>query len=142
MDTNGKDDGVMREFETGATRDTAKGKLDMEGFTHPMVEKQFAKYMNMHRYQSDGSIRDSDNWQNGIPTKVYMKSLRRHHDDTWLEHRGFNTPNGIIANLCGVIFNAKGMLHEVLKARGWKLQDFDGTEPIPEKEELFKKLGV
>lgn len=137
-----EDNGTIRKFESGATRDTAEGKLDMEGFTHPMVEKQFAKYMNMHRYQSDGEIRDSDNWQKGIDLEAYAKSLRRHHDDFWGQHRGFKSDNGIIADLCGIMFNTRGYLLEVLKARGFNLQDFDGTQPIPEKVELFKKLGI
>jgi hypothetical protein len=126
------DDKVMRSFDTGATRDTAEGKLDMEGFTHPMVMKQFAKYMNMNRLQSDGNLRDSDNWQKGIPIDAYMKSLTRHRDDLWLEHRGFPTEAGKIAALCGIIFNAHGYLLEHLKTIDFVLQDFDGCEPTPE----------
>ena len=42
-----EDNGTIRKFESGATRDTADGKLDPEGFTNPMVMKQFYKYMNM-----------------------------------------------------------------------------------------------
>ena len=128
------DDKTMRSFDTGATRDTAEGKLDMEGFTHPMVMRQFAKYMNMNRLQSDGQLRDSDNWQKGIPIDAYMKSLKRHCDEVWLNHRGFGFPReaGIKAALCGIMFNSMGMLLEVLKADTWKLQDFDGDEPTPE----------
>jgi len=136
-----RDDGTLRTFASGATRDTATGKLDMEGFTHPMVEKQFAKYMNMHRYQSDGSLRDSDNWQKGIDLEAYAKSLRRHHDDFWAGHRGFESENGMIADLCGILFNARGYLFEILKARGFELQEFDNGDPIPEKVEMFKRLS-
>jgi len=132
---NDVDDGVLRTFGTGATRDTADGKLDPEGFTHPMVLKQFYKYMNMNRLQSDGTLRASDNWQKGIPRDAYIKSLKRHVDDAWLEHRGFSTDSGIIAALCGAMFNSMGMLLEVLKDRGMILQDFDGDEPTPELKE-------
>jgi hypothetical protein len=135
-----EDNGNMRSFDTGATRDTAEGKLDMEGFTHPMVMKQFAKYMNMNRLQSDGQLRDSDNWQKGIPIEAYVKSLKRHTDDVWLEHRTFKTPTGIIASLCGVMFNSMGMLHEVLKDCDWKLQDFDGDEPTPEMKKRMDRI--
>jgi hypothetical protein len=135
------DDKVMRSFDTGATRDTAEGKLDMEGFTHPMVMKQFAKYMNMNRLQSDGQLRDSDNWQKGIPIDAYMKSLRRHHDDLWQEHRGFTTANGLISALCGIIFNANGYLLEVLKDRQFQLQDFDGDHPTPEMKKRQDKAS-
>ena len=143
--TDTKDDKVMRSFDTGATRDTADGKLDMEGFTHPMVEKQFAKYMNMNRLQSDGQLRDSDNWQKGIPMDAYIKSLRRHHDDVWLFHRGFKDAlesGSIIAALCGTIFNAQGYLLEYLKSIDFLLQDFDGVEPTPEMRERQGKLNT
>jgi hypothetical protein len=139
--TNGtEDDGAMRAFDTGATRDTAEGKLDPEGFTHPIVMKQFYKYMNMNRLQSDGKLRASDNWQKGIPREAYMSSIKRHCDDLWLEHRGFPSHAGIIAALCGIIFNAMGYLHEALKYNGWKMQDFDGSEPTPEIKERQEKL--
>jgi len=135
-----KDDGNMTSFETGATRDTSEGKLDMEGFTHPMVEKQFAKYMNMNRIQSDGELRDSDNWQKGISKETYMKSLRRHHDEAWLEWRGFPSSNGMLAALCGIIFNAKGMMLELLKSHEYMLQDFDGSQPTPEMQKRLDKI--
>jgi hypothetical protein len=61
-----------------------------------------------------------------------MKSLKRHTDDVWLEHRGFDTDAGLIAALCGIMFNSMGYLHEVLSGNEWDLQDFDGKEPTPE----------
>ena len=140
MDT--KDDGVLRAFETGATRDTAEGKLDPEGFTHPMVMKQFYKYMNMNRLQSDGKLRASDNWQKGIPKDAYMKSLKRHCDEVWLEHHYFESKNGMIAALCGLMFNSMGYLHEILQQDYWKLQDFDGDEPTPEIRERQDRLQL
>jgi hypothetical protein len=131
VDTD-KDDGTMQTFASGATRDTGTNKVDPEGFTHPMVMLQFYKYMKMNRVQSDGELRDSDNWQRGIDIVAYMKSLKRHVDDVWIEHRGFNSDSGMIAALCGVMFNSMGYLLEVLKEKGWDLQDFDGKEPTPE----------
>lgn len=141
IDGKNLDDGVLRSFDTGATRDTAEGKLDPEGFTHPMVMEQFYKYMNMNRLQSDGKLRASDNWQKGIPIEAYMKSLKRHCDDVWLEHRGFNADNGLIAALCGIMFNAMGYLHETLKNGDWTLQEFDNGEPTKEIEERMDLLG-
>jgi hypothetical protein len=128
----GKDDGNMQTFASGATRDTGTNKVDPEGFTHPMVMLQFYKYMKMNQVQSDGKLRASDNWQKGISTKAYMKSLKRHTDDVWLEHRGFGTDAGMIHALCGVMFNSMGYLHEILKENGWGLKDFDGVDPSPE----------
>ena len=133
------DDGMLRSFGTGATRDTAEGKLDPEGFTNPLVMKQFYKYMNMNRLQSDGKLRDSDNWQKGIPLDAYMKSLKRHCDEAWLEHRGYKSDAGIRAAMCGIMFNAMGYL-QVLFKEGGALQDFDGREPTPEIAERLLKI--
>ena len=107
----------IREFESGATRDINKGKFDYEGFISPIVLKAFAEYMDKHRKQSDGKLRDSDNWQKGIPKDVYMKSMWRHFMDLWLEHRGFESREGVEEALCGIIFNSMGYLHEILKER-------------------------
>jgi hypothetical protein len=139
--TNGtEDDGVMRSFDTGATRDTAEGKLDPEGFISPVVMMQFYKYMNMNRLQSDGKLRDSDNWQKGIESAAYMKSLKRHVDELWLSHRGYMTDAGKIAALCGIMFNSMGYLFEHLK--GNSIQDFDGDEPTPEMARRQEKLNA
>jgi len=110
----------MRKFETGATRDSDTSKLDYEGFLSPLVLKRYAEYMNKNRIQADGNVRDSDNWQKGIPLAVYMKSLWRHFLDVWAIHRcllgGGGVPEGFQEDsLCAVLFNASGYLHEVLK---------------------------
>lgn len=104
------DDGQLRTFATGATRDTAEDKLDFEGFLSPEVLLAFAEYMHENRIQSDGSLRDSDNWQKGIPLNQYMKSAWRHFFDWWQSHR-----NGDIdmEALHGLLFNVMGYLHEV-----------------------------
>ena len=134
------DNGTIRSFDTGATRDTSAGKIDPEGFVNPLVMRQFYKFMNMHRIQSDGNLRDSDNWQKGIETDVYMKSLHRHEEEVWLNHRGYHTPNNQIANLCGVLFNTFGYIFEILRERDWELEDFDGDWPIPEIRERLERL--
>jgi hypothetical protein len=109
--------GEIRTFETGATRDTEKGKLDFDGFFSPLTLRRFAEFMHKHRKQTDGSLRASDNWQKGIPQEAYMKSMWRHFFATWEECRGIQTLDGIEENLCGILFNASGMLHEILKAK-------------------------
>lgn len=133
------DDGVMRAFDTGATRDTATNKIDPEGFLSPMVMMQYYKFMNMNRLQSNGELRDSDNWQKGIPTDTYMKSMYRHMTEAWMEHRGHATENGHRAALCGLIFNAMGYLHELVQVEG--LRDFDGDEPTPEMKRRQEACG-
>jgi hypothetical protein len=112
---------VARQFASGATRDTDKDKLDYESFLSPLVLERYAKYLHKNRRMKDGSLRDGDNWQKGIPTSVYMKSMWRHFMDVWKLHR--NSSISSDANkmceqeeaLCAVIFNASGYLHELLK---------------------------
>lgn len=103
-----------RVFETGATRDAADDKLDFDGFISPLVLQCFAEYMHANRKRPDGSIRDSDNWQLGIPLPQYRKSLWRHFFSFWKDHRLANKVNRTDA--CGILFNTMGMLHEDLKA--------------------------
>lgn len=108
--------GKIRKFETGATRDSDIGKLDYEGFLSPLVIERYAEYMHKHRVQPDGNLRESDNWQKGMPLKEYMKSGWRHFMDWWKHHRG-NKAVDIEEVLCALIFNSMGYLYEVLKER-------------------------
>lgn len=141
---------MIRKFDTGATKDTAKGKHDYEGFLSPLVIWRFGQYMHGHRLQADGTMRDSDNWQKGIPKDVHIKSLFRHFLDVWALHRGLEVikirtsdgeetyisageiftkdTNQTFVNiedaLCAIIFAASGYLHEILKNKG-KLPDLE-----------------
>ena len=101
----------MRTFETGATRDTDEDKPDYEGFLSPEVLATFGRYMHRHRMQADGKLRDSDNWQRGIPADAYMKSAWRHFMDWWWAHRHGGEATEA---LCALLFNAMGYLHEEL----------------------------
>jgi len=105
----------IRKFMTGATRDTEEGKNDYEGFLNPIVIKAYGNYMTKHRIQSDGNLRDSDNWQKGIPKDAYIKSAFRHFLDWWLEHRGYKSREGIKDALMALLFNVMGYAYEVLK---------------------------
>lgn len=102
----------MRTFTSGATRDTDEAKLDYEGFFSPLVLERRAQYMHKNRVQADGGLRTSDNWQRGIPFPAYMKSLWRHFFAVW---RGHRSGADIQEELCAVMFNAEGYLHELLK---------------------------
>src|SRR3990167_2544864 len=109
---------TKRTFDTGATRDLDANKLDFEGFLSPLVIERYAEYLNKHRKMADGSVRDSDNWQKGIPLPVYMKSAWRHFMAWWMAHRGGpGTVEEIEDDLCAVLFNTMGYLHERLKAK-------------------------
>jgi len=103
-----------RYFPSGAYRDVDDTKIDYEGFLNPLVLQRFGEYMNHHRVQSDGKLRDSDNWQSGIPKEVYMKSMLRHVHDAWMENRGYESREGMEDALCGIMFNSMGMLLEIL----------------------------
>jgi hypothetical protein len=105
-----KDDGTLRTFSTGATRDTGTDKLEPQGFLSPEVLHRFSQYMHKHRKQSDGSLRASDNWKKGMPQEEYVKSLLRHVMDLWAVLGGEGKP----------LYDAKesqGWLHEELKAK-------------------------
>ncbi len=106
----------MREFDTGATRDTNENKLDFEGFLSSPVLQRYAEYMNKNRKQADGKLRDSDNWQKGIPIIVYMKSMWRHFFEVWSGHRSKVSNEALQEALCALLFNVMGYLHEVLSA--------------------------
>lgn len=110
----------VRTFETGATRDVDTEKFDYEGFLSPLVVERFGQYMHQHRKQTDGKLRDSDNWTKGIPRRSYMKSLWRHFMDAWCLMRGYperSTNKDLSDVLCAVLFNTMGLLHEVLLER-------------------------
>ena len=111
----------IRQFDTGATRDQDAGKLDFEAFLSPLVLESFARYMHKHRVQPDGSLRDGDNWQKGMPLECYMKSGWRHFFEWWRLHRDTrlfsSSGDELEGALCGVLFNAMGYMHELLKGR-------------------------
>lgn len=105
----------VRKFDTGATRDAETNKPDYEGFLSPLVIERYGAYMSKHRVQPDGALRESDNWQLGIPLNAYMKSGYRHFIDWWKQHRGYKSSEDLEDSLCALIFNASGYLHELRK---------------------------
>ena len=125
----------MRDFTSGATRDTVEGKLSYVKALSPIVLKRYLQYLSAHREQADGSIRDFDNWKQGIPKEVYLDSLVRHSIDLWLlmQHYSAEDNHGpvIIENaLCAIMFNSMGLLHEILKEKIETInKPVDITEP-------------
>jgi len=107
----------MREFETGANRNSEEGKIDYEGFLNPLVIKRFGEYMDSHRQLETGELRDSDNWQKGIPLDSAMKSAWRHFHDWHMEHRGYESREGLEAALCGLLFNVQSYLLTILEEK-------------------------
>lgn len=110
-----------RVFESGATRNADTGKPDFEGFLSPYVLDAFGEYMHKHRHLEDGSLRDSDNWQKGIPLTAYIKSGWRHFVHWWMLHRGYPAKDEkgqrvtMKDTLAALMFNVMGYFHEWLK---------------------------
>jgi len=116
------EDPLVRSFGTGATRSLDSERIDPEGTLSPLAIERYCEYMNKHRLQPDGTLRDTDNWQRGIPASAYMKGLWRHLLHAWQRHRGWWTVDPKAAadleeDLCAVIFNAQGWLHELLRLK-------------------------
>lgn len=109
-------EGPVRQFESGATRNTDHDKLDFDGFISPIVLEAYARYMHKHRLQSDGKLRDSDNWQKLFGEKhkeVCMKSGWRHFFSWWKAHRGYKTEESIEDSLMALMFNINAYMHKV-----------------------------
>jgi hypothetical protein len=109
---------IGRVFDGGAYRDSDDDKFDYEGFLSPTVIEAYSAYMHKHRKQSNDVMRDSDNWQAGIPMDQYVKSAFRHFMDLWMYKRGYVTRDGIDEALGGLLFNVMGFWHEYLKSDG------------------------
>jgi len=65
----------IRQFDSGATRDTDENKPSYVKALSPIVLQGYVEYLGRHRLQSDGNLRDWDNWKKGIPQEVYLLSL-------------------------------------------------------------------
>jgi hypothetical protein len=107
---------AIRQFPSGATRNSASGKLDYDGSLSLSVLEAFAEYMRFNAVMPDGSLRPCDDWKRGVPVDEYRKSLWRHHVDAARALQGLSSREGVVFALCGVIFNAQGALHELLAA--------------------------
>jgi hypothetical protein len=110
----------IRTFSTGSTRDTDEGKLNYLKALSPLVLQRYVEYLSKHRRQSDGTLRDFDNWKQGIPEQTYKESLLRHVIALWLLHEGYSAKDNhglvdIEDTLMAIIFNAMGCAYEILR---------------------------
>lgn len=111
----------VRSFDSGADRDMDSHKIDPAKAISPLVVERFCEFMQAHSVRLDGTQREADNWQKGIPPEAYLSSLQRHNLHVWLISRGYvaTDDDGKTVDyeeaLCGVLFNAMGLLHENLK---------------------------
>ncbi len=120
---------AIRTFESGATRNIDEGKIDPEAYLSPAVVNRYCQYMLAKATQADGSIRPGDNWQKGIPLDSYMKSMWRHFLSVWENHRTPWSVKHEQDDLCALLFNVMGYLHEVLQ-----LTDEDTAEVSYDRE--------
>ena len=128
--------GRIRRFSSGATRDDDSYKFDIEGFIHPEVLEVYSAYMHKHRRQPDGTMRASDNWQQGMPRKEYVKSLVRHTMELWRTCRGMEVRDkktgeliSQMDSLCGIFFNVQGLMLEIILGRVvTELEEGDGGQ--------------
>lgn len=126
----------IRVFGTGATRDQSDSKIDYDGFLSPYALRAYGEYMHSHRQQPDGTLRDSDNWQKGIPMKEYVKSKWRHFMDIWTEMRREEPDLYLVREqLCADFFNTQGLLHEVCKA-------IEEAEAPGEEKPVVQEVGT
>jgi len=107
----------IRQFETGATRNSDEGKHDIAGFNSVLVDHVFHTYMHKHRKLEDGSLRAGDNWQKGIPPEELFKSLLRHVHDVRLYRAGHGEglESSYLDALNAVKFNINGLILAELK---------------------------
>jgi hypothetical protein len=113
------------QFVTGATR-SAETPYDPSGFISPIVLDSYCAYMAWHRVQADGELRESDNWQKGMPTSRAMRSITRHFFDLWLMSRGY-APRSVDCN------SVEDALHAIMFNVGVLLKNrVDGRHHEPE----------
>lgn len=129
---------VMEQYGTGATRSDTSARNDPEGYLSAIAIERYCEYMTKHRVQADGSIRDSDNWQKGMPFGRALKGMWRHVMHLWIRHRGFVPSDQFAAadmeeDLCAIMFNNQVMLHQLVRKR---LED----EREMEAQDLMKQM--
>jgi len=108
----------MKKYETGATRNKRDHKYEIGKFISPVALSMYSQYMHGHRVQADGTLRDGDNWQKGIPSEDCGESLLRHSRSADAILKGFRVidpdtgePETILRATCGAMFNSICILH-------------------------------
>jgi hypothetical protein len=106
-----KIDPSVREFESGAVRDTGNKEDYVETISY-LALKRYAEYMTQQAKKYGRG-----NWRKGIPIESYEESLMRHiqkyfankYDDAQLEPE--------VDHLSACLFNLFGIIHELEKEK-------------------------
>ena len=109
-----------RVFESGASRNSDKGKLQKDLFLDAKVIHEYCKFMHKNRKTDSGTIREGDNWKKGIPVPALMASMVRHVEDVKLHHQGYHdsTEETYLDSIFGAIFNLMGLAHDEINLKG------------------------
>ena len=110
----------MREFDSGALRDTNENKPNYAGFFSPLVLKRFGEYMLKHQQLPNGQRRNADNWKGLFGDnhmQVCHESKRRHDMDLDLIMDGYEnlSRDTLDEVLCAIMFNTMTMLYKIEK---------------------------
>ncbi len=129
-----EEDNKIFEFDSGAVR-TSEPMFDPEGFMSPVVIRAFSIYMEKHRTQANGNIRNSDNWQKGMSKARYMRSMTRHWLDVWTEWRSPScSQEKLLDCLCALFFNVQGMMLQLLISLGRVESPAIRSEDVPKQQ--------
>ena len=95
----------MRNFDTGAVRDSDDRKLHYTEALSGLAIKRFARYMKKSEKKYG-----KGNWKKGIPRQAYFESLSRHFFAFWLQFEYGKKDK--YDHLSGILFNTMGLMHE------------------------------
>jgi Domain of unknown function (DUF5664) len=113
------------QLDPSVVRADSSDKLQPARVLSAPVMVAYLEYMQETQRNLDGTVgRAPDNWKKGISQDSYMSSLMRHILAVWAMHqagrcRDEETGDELSLELCAVLFNAMGYLHEELRARPW-----------------------
>lgn len=100
----------VREFETGAKRDSDKDKEDYIESVSWLTLMRYAKYMKVQEVRYGRG-----NWKKGIPIEEYEKSLLRHIQKYIANKYDHANLEPEVDHLSAAFFNLQGLIHELEK---------------------------
>ena len=96
-----------RQFETGAQRDTGKGKLRMS-----LMPQQELKRV-MRRYLDAAGKYGENNWMQGMPLSVYYDCAHRHLEAWWCGESDEDHAAAVVWNMLCAMWTEKNLKGDV-----------------------------